>query len=294
MSPGAAVAVLTLLGLAAPPAPAQAVISTQAGLINYTEGTVFLNNRSFGTTAGKFQQMESKDILRTSGAGRAELLLTPGVFLRVGRASEVQLGSNRIDDARVRLIAGTVLVEAAQIPKGSRVTFACRDATVSIEKSGIYRLQADPALLRVRSGRAVAQVGGKRVEVKGGKMAPLDGSGAVTKFDRKEQDTLDVWSRQRSARLAAASLAALRASRNAKGLPSSGYWVYHPETGTYTFVPSGSMAVGPYGDYYYRDPSGVPFADNSRNPLPSSGVTTPSAVGVSSGSSAGGGGGSPP
>jgi hypothetical protein len=127
-----------------------------------------------------------------------------------------------------------------------------------------------------------------------GKMAALDGSGAVTKFDKKEQDTRDVWSRPRSTRVAAASLASLRASRNAKGLPSSGYWVYHPETGTYTFVPSGSLAVGPYGDYYYRDPGAVPFANNSRNPLPSSGVTTPNAVGVSSSSSSGSGGGSPP
>ncbi len=149
----ASVAMLTLLGLAASPAPSQAVISIQAGLLNYTEGTVLLNDRPVSPAAGKFQQMGRQDVLRTSEAGRAEVLLSPGVFMRGGHASEVRLDSDRIDDARVALISGTLLVEAAQIPKGSRVTFACRDATVSLEKSGIYRLQADPALLRVRSGR---------------------------------------------------------------------------------------------------------------------------------------------
>ncbi len=276
-----AVAVV-FLGLASSSAFAQAVISTQAGLINYTEGTVLLNDAAFSPVAGKFQQMRDQDVLRTSNAGRAEVLLNPGVFLRVGRLSEVRLDSDRINDVRVGLLSGTVLVEAAYIPKGSRVTFTWQDVAVSIEKYGIYRLQAGPATLRVISGKAVVKAGGKMLEVKGGRMAALDGSGAITKFDRKDRDTLDVWSQQRSARLAQATLAALRDSRNLKGLPQTGYWVYVADTGTFTFVPIGSSTVGPYGYSYYRDASAVPFSDNSRNPVPASGVSTPNAVGVSS------------
>ncbi len=279
-----------VMGLAALPAAAQAVISTQAGLINYTEGTVLLNDHAFSPRAGQFQQMKKQDILRTSDAGRAEVLLNPGVFLRVGRVSEVRLDSDRIDDARVGLLSGTVLVEAAYIPKGSRVTFTWQDVAVSIEKYGIYRLQAGPATLRVISGKAVVKAGGKMLEVKGGRMAALDGSGAITKFDRKDRDTLDVWSQQRSAQLAQANRTALLASRNAKDLPSTAYWIYNEVTGTYTYVPVGAVTMGPYGYSYYRDRDSVPFSDNSRNPLPASGVTTPSAVGTPASSSSGGGG----
>jgi hypothetical protein len=149
-------------------------------------------------------------MLETGALGRAEVLLSPGVFLRMGHDSAFRLTSGKVWDARLELLSGTALVEAAEIGKGNRLTLAHGGATVTIEKSGLYRLDAEPAALRVLSGKAVVEASGKKYEVKGGRMLALAGEAAVARFDRKRGDSLDAWSERRSARLAQANMAATR------------------------------------------------------------------------------------
>src|SRR5512147_2244050 len=71
------VASALLLGSAA---YAQSVISAKSGLIHYTEGDVFLQDKAVEFTGVKFPEMKNGDILRTAD-GRAEILLTPGSLL---------------------------------------------------------------------------------------------------------------------------------------------------------------------------------------------------------------------
>jgi hypothetical protein len=213
--------VLVMFGLAGLPMFAQSVISMQAGLINFTEGTVLLNDRTLGPRQGQFQQMREQDTLRTSAGGRAEVLLNPGGFLRVDRLSSVRLTSGRITDARIEMLSGSALVEAAEVRKGSSLTFSRGDATVSILRNGLYRLEADPARLHVIKGKALVRAGDRKVEVGGGKVVALDGDLVATRIKKSEGDGLDAWSQNRALRLARANLIATRTSGSLRGLPKT-------------------------------------------------------------------------
>lgn len=242
-----------VLGVAASSAWAQNVISTQAGLINFTEGPVAVNGAAFRTQPGQFRQMREQDTLQTGALGRAEVLLSPGVFLRLGHDSAFRLTSGKVWDAKLELLGGTALVEAAEIGKGNRLAVAHNGATISIEKTGLYRLDAAPPAVRVLSGKAVVETAGKRIEVKGGRMLALTGEAVVTKFDRKREDSLDAWSQRRSARLAQANMAGTRSIIGERSLPRSGFWLYNGLLGTYTFIPASLYYTSPYGFYFWRD-----------------------------------------
>lgn len=78
---------------------AQHAVSARAGMINVAEGDVFLSDdRSpaplpVDPRPSELISMKEGQTLRT-GEGRAEILLTPGAFLRLGESSAVRLLSN--------------------------------------------------------------------------------------------------------------------------------------------------------------------------------------------------------
>src|ERR1700733_3757625 len=100
-------ALTPLLGL---PALAQSVISAHSGLIHFSDGSVFLDDQRIEQKTGKFDQMNNGSELRTHD-GRAEVLLTPGTFLRVGSNSAVRMLSNKLEDTRVELLRGSAVLD---------------------------------------------------------------------------------------------------------------------------------------------------------------------------------------
>src|SRR6202034_2971479 len=96
-----------LLGL---PAVAQSVISAHSGLIHFSDGSVFLDDQRVEQKSGKFDQMKNGSELRTQD-GRAEVLLTPGTFLRIGANSAIRMISNVLDNTRVELLNGSAVVD---------------------------------------------------------------------------------------------------------------------------------------------------------------------------------------
>src|ERR1700722_17913761 len=82
---------------AAVPAIAQSVISAHSGLIYYFDGFVYLDGQQLQPHLGKFPSVPQGTELRT-GLGRAEVVLTPGVFLRVGDKSAIRMLSNDLAD----------------------------------------------------------------------------------------------------------------------------------------------------------------------------------------------------
>ena len=75
-----------LLGLSSFAALAQSVISAKSGLIHYVEGRVLLAGEPVESHLGTFPDIKENAQLRTE-EGRAEVLLTPGVVLRIGESS---------------------------------------------------------------------------------------------------------------------------------------------------------------------------------------------------------------
>jgi len=204
-----------MLGMAiltAATAVAQVVISAESGLVYHTEGRTFINDRPLYQKFGKFPQMSDGDLFRT-GRGRAEVLLNPDAFLRLGPRSSIRMVSGLLTDARVELLSGRVVLEAEALHKETPVTLTFGDATITFRKRGVYRLDTEPAGLRVYSGEAVVEASGQRVTVGKGKLLMLDGTAAVQPFDRKETDGLGQWSSYRSESLAAVNSSATRSAR---------------------------------------------------------------------------------
>jgi hypothetical protein len=136
MKTASLVAVLAVFGgLAAAKLPAQNVISAQAGMINNTEGLVLLGNSPVQLTNGRFPQMRPQEVLSTS-AGRAEVLLNPGSFVRLGENTSIRLLSDSLTQPAYEVLGGSSVLEMAAAPKDASVTILWKDVTISPVKRG--------------------------------------------------------------------------------------------------------------------------------------------------------------
>src|SRR5437899_10588041 len=102
---------LMVLALAALPLAAQPVISAKSGVVSYTEGTVKLADQPVEATATSFPEVKERAVLHTED-GRAEVLLTMGVILRMREDSSLMMLTNRLIDTRLDLLSGSHLIEA--------------------------------------------------------------------------------------------------------------------------------------------------------------------------------------
>jgi hypothetical protein len=272
---GSAVLLFTAL-----PICAQPVVAAKSGTISVADGKVFLDDKPLEIQPGQFPDVKEKSVLRTED-GRAEVLLPPGMFLRIGENSSIRMVSSRLVDTRVELLGGSGVLEIDATSKDSQVTMIEKDGTVTFTK-GIYRFDSQPARLKVYDGNADVQIAGRSVTVPTGKMIGLTGDTAsVEKFDLNDTDSLDHWSRRRGEELAMANVsAAKRAQGNtwsASINPCMGYgpyggfgpygygpasyamgtggpygvWAYNPWYGMYTYMPCSGMFMSPYGYNYF-------------------------------------------
>jgi hypothetical protein len=135
------------------PAGAQSVISTHSGLIHFFEGAVFLGDQPLQPRLGKFASVPQGGELRTEH-GRAEVLLTPGVFLRMGDNSTIRMLSNDLADTQVELQSGSAIVNSAEPNADTSVTLIYKDWKIHFLRKGVYRIDSDPPLLGVQQGEA--------------------------------------------------------------------------------------------------------------------------------------------
>jgi hypothetical protein len=102
---------VVILALAAIPAVAQPVVSAKSGTIAYIEGNVFLDEQPVEVSVSHFPNIQEKSVVRTE-EGRAEILLTPGVTLRLGEKGSLRMITNRLIDTRLELTGGSAVVVA--------------------------------------------------------------------------------------------------------------------------------------------------------------------------------------
>ncbi|HLY15599.1 MAG TPA: hypothetical protein VKR61_00175 [Bryobacteraceae bacterium] len=231
-----------------------AVISARSGLIHYVEGEVYVGDQAVDSKFGSFPEVKENQILKTD-EGRAEVLLTPGVFLRLAENSSFRMITNRLIDTRLEFLSGSAIIEADDILKDNSITVVYQDATVHVAKKGLYRIDASPAELRVFDGLADVTSGGNTVEVKEGHLLAFD-TMAVHRFDKTTTDALNRWSERRAEYVSMANVSAANSLRTSmfSGDPffSSG-WYFNPFFGMYTFVPGlNGMGYSPfYSPYGY-------------------------------------------
>lgn len=284
------------------PVLAQPVISARAGLIEFADGVVFLDGEPLRQLPGRFPQMREGSELRTV-AGRAELMLAPGVFLRIGDNSAVQMVANHLADTRVRLIGGTAIVDAVGASAKTAVTMLYGDYQVQIGQDGRFRFNAEPAELRVEEGKAQVIHDGDSLTVDAGHVVSLSGGLSARMLDTTPRDRLDDWDQARNDSIAQGNqdaantqdlsnaidnwqsdpAAALSALGMSGYIPPPGYIPTAPYTGwvssPYTPLGLGLGPLSPFSPWGYGIPGAyglysVPLYRNYllRSPLP--GVST--------------------
>ena len=216
---------------------AQQVISAKSGLINYTEGQVFLGDSLVKQKFGEYQDIKTGQHLRTE-EGRAEILLTPGVFLRLAENSEIVMVANALTDTRVEVLKGSVVVEANEVSKEIGVEFLVSGSRVDLRKPGVFRIDAsDPPRIRAYDGEIALFQNGQQTVVKEGREMLLTSVPVAEKFSKDETDPFFRWAARRSGYVATANLSAARYLREQDYSLGSGSWFYSPYMGLFTYIP---------------------------------------------------------
>ncbi len=104
---------------------AQSVTSAHSGTLHYFEGEVSIDGTPVQSKVGKFQEVKEQGVLSTA-LGRAEVLLTPGVFLRLGENSSIKMLDTRLVSTRVDILSGNVMLESGRSANGPQGFARCR------------------------------------------------------------------------------------------------------------------------------------------------------------------------
>lgn len=251
------------LGLAAMLSPAWAAPTVaQPGALNYVEGQARIGDQVVTSKSVGSAALNAGDVLST-GNGRAEILLTPGIFMRVGKNSAVRMDTPELTNTRVEVLKGEAMVEADLLHKEDHVVVAERGANTELETKGVYGFDADIGTVRVYDGKANVLDADQRVELKRGKEAVVDQPLQSQKFDRdaaQSSDPLYSWSKLRSEYLAEATAATAQTYVVAGGGWYGPGWYWNPYWSMYSFVPGDGFFYNPFGwglyspVYFYNAP----------------------------------------
>jgi uncharacterized membrane protein YgcG len=249
------------------------LISAKAGGVNFVSGDV--KARPAGAT--EWQKVSVKDdlktgdLVRTGADGRVEVLLNPGSYLRASALTEFEMTDSSLDNLRLRVTRGSVLVEATGYEDmgGLSIEVTTPQTRVEIVRSGVYRFsvtQSGETVVSVQKGRALVGEGAAALVVKGGKEVRVGRGGVeVAKLDKKQRDDLDLWSRERGRELAKVNGALANRQTNALLAGFGGFtdifsaeysnrmvglWMWSQQRGCYTFLPFYTGWRSPYGAGY--------------------------------------------
>jgi hypothetical protein len=305
---------LTTVGLAlatATAVPAQNMVSAKAGLVHYAEGDVLVAGNPVEQKMSVFTTMKPGEHITTT-EGRAEVLLGPGVVLRVSENSIVKLINNEVTDTRLELLAGQIILEAADTVKDNKTTILAQGRVISPKKDGLFSVEAGPApYLRVWNGEVDVTEDGKTQVIKGGRELALYGEGKIEKFEKDDTDPLYRWAKRRSGYLAVASVSGARNADRWIDSFGASRWMWNPYMNMFTFIPMRGVWMSPFGWSFYSpgavwalytprwggwggggsamNPTGPRFDPNlGYNTIP---MRSPTRVGGYGGGSVGGGGG---
>lgn len=262
----------------------QQVISAHSGVIHFVEGQVTLDGTPVQPKFAEFPDVKNGQTLAAQD-GRAEVLLTPGVILRIGENSSFKMVSNSRSDTKLTVLTGSAIIEAGELLPTNAITISYGGAQMELVKKGLYRVDAEPGKLRVYDGEARVTEGSQTLVAHKGREVLLGTVLDMNGFDTKDTDSLLRWASRRSEYLAQANVSS---ARTASGLNSGytggglgyggldygglgyggmgygamgygmgmgglgyGSWAYNPWYGMFTYLP--------YGNGLYYSPFGYPY-----------------------------------
>lgn len=247
---------LLMLGVGILGAPALYAQQVGPGMLNYVEGSVFIEGQPMNSKSTGQVTLNPGETL-TTDTGKAEILLTPGVFLRVGDNSAVRMISPSLTKTQLELVHGRAGVEVDQILPQNDLEIIDNGVITQLVKPGYYEFDSNNPTVMVFDGKAAVEVrDGKYKVVKSHhemNLAPGPDTSVLAKekpvdFDpRKAQDDLYNWNSVRSEYLAEDN------NEIAGQYAGDGYdpgWFWDPWAMDYTFIGGGPF-WSPFGWGFY-------------------------------------------
>ena len=227
------------------------------GTVNYVEGQVSIGAQDLTSKSVGSTQVDPGQSL-TTATGKSEMLLTPGIFLRLGDHSSAQMVSSSLTNTQVAINEGEAMVEVDELHPQNDVKIAEVGVTTRIVKTGLYDFDAEHNVVRVINGKAEVQENDRNITVKSGHQLALNTSGKLkpASFDKKAFEATDLyrWSSLRSDYVAEANVDAAR-SYYVTGFYGSGWigpgWYWDPWFAGYTFIPGDGIFYNPFGWGFY-------------------------------------------
>ena len=220
----------------------------QPGSLNDVEGQVTINGRKVTEANIGMAQVHPGSVLATR-AGKAELLLTPGVVLRIADNSAVRVDSALLTDTRVSVLQGSAMIEADRIYPENHIQIADANSSTLLVKNGLYRFDTQPPAVSAIAGEAKLTSGNRTITVGKSHEVLLAASAKLRArhVDRPKYDELYAWSDMRSQYLANASAqVAENYSGGGPGWVGTG-WYWDPAFDMYGFIPADGWFYGPFG-----------------------------------------------
>ncbi len=236
--------------------PAWGAAPPQPGTINYIEGQVSMGGQALGEKSAGTAALAPGQSLVTA-EGRAEILLSPGVFFRLSDHSSVQMVSAGFADTALTLQTGRAMVEVADMHPGNiRINEGA--ATTVLTKAGLYDFDANGGQIRVFDGKADVDTAGRRIGVKSGRELNLKAGGKLKAqtFDKNAfADDFYKWGSMRASYLAEANVDTARTYAGGGGYAPSMWngngWYWSPGYSAYTYIPADGIFYDPFGWGFY-------------------------------------------
>uniref|UniRef100_E6PXD7 FecR protein domain-containing protein n=1 Tax=mine drainage metagenome TaxID=410659 RepID=E6PXD7_9ZZZZ len=242
---------LVLVGITVLGAAAYGEDPARPGTLNYVEGTAYLqgkllSSKDIGSTELKTGQM------LTTGDGKAEMLLTPGVFLRIDDNSAIRMVSPRLMQTQIELVQGKAAVEVDDIHKDNDLEIIVGGVRTQMIQNGYYEFDANHPMAMVFKGKAAVATGNDKYKlIKASQEFALSDnlSGKPSHFDEAANEgELYKWSNLRSEYLAEANNQMAGDYADAGGYAPG--WFWDPYGFDYTYIGMGPM-WSPFGFGFY-------------------------------------------
>ncbi len=227
------------------------------GTINYVEGRAFIGSNALTPAAAVGIELERNQNLSTQ-AGKVEILLTPGVFLRLADNSSLTMISPELANTQARLDTGRAMVDVLDIRKENDIRILQNGSNVRLLKNGLYDFDATLNEVRVFHGSAEVTAGNRQIKLGDSRKVTLGDTPlkAVHFESRQYQDEFYRWSGLRSGYLSEASVnvAAMYVGRGPGWYGPGWYglgWYWDPWFGVYTFLPADGIFWSSFGWGFY-------------------------------------------
>jgi len=238
-----------ILLFASSAARADAPSAGHVGALQYIEGHAFVDGKAVAGNQEKLPILNEGSMLSTA-KGHAEMLLTPGVFLRLDNQSAIRLTAAGLADTSVLLLRGSAMLEVDDLHKDNLIRVQVGKQTTRVLQAGLYRFDTQPGGVEVLDGKAAVTEGDRTL--KAGKHHEIEAADfQLARFKSETDDGLSRWSRLRSEYESEASVSSAQYVYD-MGMPwGFSDWFWNPWFDSWTWLPASGFCMNPYGFGYW-------------------------------------------